>query len=122
MGILRRFLERVTESDEHRLNDEIREWAESVPSVTPIGEAEFRQRIRVAGIVRRITVWPREGAEPEYLEALITDGTGQIGATWIGRRSIPGLSLGTRLIIEGVLRLDERGIPTVDNPKFEFAL
>ena len=76
----------------------------------------------VAGVVRRITVWPREGGDPEYLEALITDGTGQVGATWIGRRSIPGLSLGTRLVIEGVLRLDERGIPTVDNPKFEFAL
>ena len=121
MGILRRFLERVTESDEHRLLDEIREWAESVPNVTPIGEAELRQRVRVAGIVRRITVWPREGGEPEYLEALITDGTGQIGATWIGRRSIPGLSLGTRLIIEGVLR-DDRGTPSVDNPKFEFAL
>jgi hypothetical protein len=121
MGILRRFLERVTESDEHRLLDEIREWAESVPNVTPIGEAEFRHRVRVAGIVRRITVWPREGGEPEYLEAMITDGTGQIGATWIGRRSIPGLSLGTRLIIEGVLR-DDRGTPSMDNPKFEFAL
>ena len=120
MGIIRRFLERVTESDEDRLDDEIREWAESVPNVTPMAEAEYRRRVRVAGVVRRITVWPREDGEPEYLEVLISDGTGEVDALWIGRRSIPGLSLGTRLIIEGVLR-DNNG-PAVDNPKFEFAL
>lgn len=121
MGFFKRLFERVTESDEERLRLEVREWAESVPNVVAIADAPQRHRVRIAGIVRRITVWPREGAEPEYLEALVTDGTGEVGATWIGRRSIPGLSLNTRLVLEGVLR-DEKGATIMDNPKFEFAL
>jgi hypothetical protein len=121
MGLFKRFFERVSESDEERLRSEVQEWAETVPGVVPIAEATFRQRVRIAGIVRRITVWPREGSEPEYLEALVSDGTGEVGATWIGRRSIPGLSLNTKLVLEGVLR-DDKGTPTIDNPKFEFAL
>ena len=121
MSFLRRFLERVTESDEERLLAEIREWASEVPNVVPLGNVQMRRWVRVAGVVRRITVWPREGGEPEYLEALISDGTGQVGAVWIGRRSIPGLGLGTKLVVEGMPR-DDRGSPTIDNPKFEFAL
>jgi hypothetical protein len=122
MGFLKRFLSKLAESDEERLRAEVQEWASSVPNVTPMGEAVLRHRVQVAGVVRRITVWPREGAEPEYLEALLTDGTGEINASWTGRRSIPGLSLGTRLVVEGMLRRDDRGVLTIDNPGFEFAI
>ena len=122
MGFLKRFLSRLAESDEERLRAEVLEWASGVPNVTAIGDTPLRQHVRVAGVVRRITVWPREGAEPEYLEALLTDGTGEMTASWTGRRSIPGLSLGTKLILEGLLRRDPRGALTMDNPKFEFAI
>ncbi len=122
MSFLRRFMERVTESDEERLRAEMRDWAATVPGVAPIGECPNRQRIRVAGVVRRITVWPREGDEPEYMEVVLDDGTGEIAASWTGRRSIAGMSLGTRLIVEGVLRdLPPPGRRTMDNPLFEFA-
>lgn len=120
MGLFRRFFERVTESDEDRLRAEIHEWASSVDDATPIEQAPSRQRVQIAGVVRRITVWPREGTEPEYMEVLLDDGTGQVAASWTGRRSIPGLSLGTRLLVEGVLR-DDRAQRTMDNPKFHFA-
>lgn len=120
MGFLKRFLDRVTESDEDRLRGEIHEWASGMGSATPIGEAPSRQRVHIAGVVRRITVWPREGTEPEYMEVLLDDGTGQISASWTGRRSIPGLSLGTRLLVEGVLR-DDRDQRVMDNPKYHFA-
>ena len=134
MGVLKRFLDRVTETDEERLLGEIREWIATVPGVVPLAEAPMRQRVRVAGQVRRVTVWPREGNEPEYLEALIVDGsrlpgTGgvpgaavELGVTWIGRRSIPGLRLGTRLIVEGTIRQEKTGGTTMDNPKWEFAV
>jgi len=133
MGVFKRFLERLTESDEDRLLAEIREWVEVVPNVVPLGEAPMRQRVRVAGQVRRITVWPREGHEPEYLEAVIIDGSrvrgegellgppAELGVTWIGRRSIPGLRLGTRLVVEGTIRQEKTGGNTMDNPKWEFA-
>lgn len=133
MGVFKRFLERITESDEDRLLDEIQEWVRLVPNIVALGEAPMRQRVRVAGQVRRITVWPREGHEPEYLEALIIDGSrmpgdqgspgpvAELGVTWIGRRSIPGLRLGTRLVVEGTIRQEKTGGNTMDNPKWEFA-
>jgi len=117
----REFFGRLAESDEDRLSAETREWVSRVPGTIRIAEIEVRQRVRVAGVVRRITVWPREGDEGEYLDALISDGTGEINAEWLGRRSIPGLSLGTHLMVEGMLREERiRGIPTITNPKFEF--
>jgi hypothetical protein len=135
MGVIKRFLERVTESDEDRFLEEISEWIAEVPGVVPLAEAPMRQRVRVAGQVRRVTVWPREGSEPEYLEALIVDGSrlpavegavaapaAELGVTWIGRRSIPGLRLGTRLIVEGTIRADKTGGNTMDSPKWEFAV
>lgn len=122
MGGLKRFFGRLTESDEDRLSAEIREWVASVPDTTRIADIQPRTRVRVAGVVRRITVWPREGDEGEYLDALISDGTGEVNAEWFGRRSIPGLSLGTHLVIEGMLREGRlHGIRTITNPKFEFA-
>ncbi len=59
MSVLRRFVDRMTESDEERLRAEIRGWAAAVVDVTPIAEAPNRQHVRLAGVVRSITVWPR---------------------------------------------------------------
>ena len=50
---------------------------------------------------------------------MLTDGTGEITAVWTGRRAIPGLYLGTRLIVEGVLVQTPNGRRMV-NPAFEF--
>ena len=129
MSFLSRTIQKAAESDADRLLAEVGEWAITVPGVMPLAAAPMRQRVRVAGVVRRIRVWPREGSEPEYLEAVIVDGSraddgevAEVGATWIGRRSIPGLGLGTRLVIEGVIRRERTGSLTMDNPKFEFAL
>ncbi len=74
--------------------------------------------MKVAGVVRRITIRPVEGLEA--LEAVLWDGTGEITAVWLGRRSIPGLVLGSRIVIDGVLGI-ERGRPKIVNPMFEFA-
>jgi hypothetical protein len=121
MGLLdglRRSLRRMAESDEQRLNEEIRGWAERVPGSTRIAEAPSRSRAKIAGVVRRITVRPLEGYES--LEALISDGTGEIEIVWMGRRSIPGLSLGTKVIVDGVVG-QSRGERRIVNPTFEFA-
>ncbi len=117
MGALRRFFERLAQSDEDRHAAEIRTWARAVPGTVPISEAPLRERARVAGVVRRITVLPMEGGES--LRLLLNDGDGECEVVLMGRRSLPGLSLGTRLVVEGVVA-DQRGIRRIVNPKVEF--
>ena len=118
MGALRRFLSRLAETDEQRLAEELRAWAESIPGTVRIADAEPRSKVRLAGMVRRITVRPIEGFEA--LEIVLSDGTGVVSARWLGRRKIPGLALGSRLIVEGVLG-QEQGARRIVNPTFEFA-
>ena len=117
MGAIRRFLERLSESDESRLATEVRDWADSVPGSIRIADAHVRERVKIAGVVNRITVLPMEGNES--LEALVSDGTGEVTVVFMGRRSIPGLSLGTRLVVEGALG-EQRGQRRIVNPRFEF--
>ncbi len=121
MGLLERFrrsLRRMTESDEQRLAKEIQEWAATIPGTVRIADAASRSRAKIAGVVRRITVRPVEGSES--LEALITDGTGELEVVWMGRRTIQGLSLGTRVVVDGVVG-EARGRRRIVNPTFEFS-
>ena len=80
-------------------------------------DATTRNRAKLAGVVRRITIRPVEGFEA--LEAVLWDGTGEISALWMGRRSIPGLTLGARIVIDGVLGKEHERARVV-NPTFEF--
>jgi hypothetical protein len=118
MGALRRFLDRLAEGDEERLAEELRVWAATLPGTVRIAEAPLRQRVKVVGMVRRITVRPVEGFEA--LEVVLTDGTEELSARWLGRRSIRGLVLGSRLSLEGVLGKDPQGVRRVVNPTYEF--
>jgi RecG-like helicase len=115
MGI-RRFFDRLTETDEARLASEIREWAESVEGSVRISDAPLRQRIRIAGIIRRMTVFPMK--DNESLEAHVSDGTGEVVVRFMGRRAIGGLGLGTKIVVEGVLG-EQRGTVSMLNPRLE---
>jgi hypothetical protein len=120
MRLFSRWRKRFSESDEERLAAETREWATRMTGCSTIADAPARKKVRVAGVVRRITVRPAEGHES--VAAVLSDGTGEITAVWMGRRSIPGMSLGTRMVLEGVLSdapAPER--PKMVNPRFEFA-
>jgi RecG-like helicase len=118
MGVLRRWLDRLAEPDELRLATEVREWAEGIPGSTRIDELPMRQRAKVAGVIRRLTVLPIHG--DESLEAVVTDGTGEIVVRFTGRRRIGGLGLGTRVVVEGVVG-EQRGSTTMMNPRLEFS-
>jgi RecG-like helicase len=117
MGAFSRFMERLRQSDEDRLAEELREWAVTVPKTVRIADVPDRARVRVAGMVRRITVRPVEGFEA--LEVVLWDGTGDLAARWLGRRRIKGLALGSRLVVEGVAGRDQGQLRMV-NPRFEF--
>lgn len=118
MGALRRWLDRLGESDESRLASEIREWASSVGGCTPISEAPNRERVRIAGVIRRLTVLPMR--DQEALEALVFDGTGEVVARFMGRRGIEGLGLGTKVVVEGAIG-EVRGERRMINPLLEFS-
>ena len=120
MGLLapfRRFFSRMSESDELRYSEEIEAWASTVPGSVRIRDARTRDRSKLAGVVRRITVRPLEGHES--LEALLYDGTGEVTVVWMGRRTIPGLGLGTQLVVEGMVG-EQQGERRLVNPSFEF--
>ena len=118
MGLFRRWSRRLSETDEERLAVQVRDWAATVPDSVRIDEAPARQRLKVAGVVNRLSVVPGQGVDS--LEAVLTDGTGEITAVWTGRRAIPGLYLGTRLVVEGVL-VETPGGRRMVNPAFEFS-
>lgn len=115
---MRRLLGRLNESDETRLAEETRAWADTIDGSTRIAGAVARQPVRVAGVIKRITVLPMEGREA--LQALISDGTGEVTIVFMGRRGIGGLSLGKRVVVEGVLG-EHRGDVRMVNPRLEFA-
>jgi RecG-like helicase len=117
MSRLRRFLYRLTESDEARLAAEIREWAETVSGSVRIADAPMRSHVRIAGVIRRLTVFPMQ--DNESLEAVVSDGTGDVIVRFMGRRAIGGLGLGTRVVVEGVLG-ETRGQVQMMNPRLEF--
>jgi RecG-like helicase len=118
VGAITRWLARLNESDEERLAAETRSWADSVPGSVRIAVAPKREPVKIAGVIRRITVLPMEGAEA--LEALLSDGSGEVTVTFMGRRGIRGLSLGRHVVVEGVLS-DQHGQLRIVNPRLEFA-
>ena len=69
-------------------------------------------------MVKRLTVFPMEGKES--LEALVSDGSGEAVLVFMGRRGIQGFTLGTRVVVEGMMG-DQRGTPKMINPRLEFS-
>ena len=112
MGLFRKAFDRLSETDEERLAEETREWA------SRIADAPLRKRVTIAGVIRRLTVLPME--DNEALEVLVTDGTGEVVVQFMGRRSIAGLGLGTRVVVEGVLG-EHHGDVKMLNPRLELS-
>jgi hypothetical protein len=118
MGLFKKAFGRFAQDEGERRAEGIREWAAGVPGATPVSQAKPRTVARVAGVVEGIRVRPREGVPA--IEAVVTDGSGSVTAVWLGRRALPGLSLGCRLILEGRLGGDPQSMQIM-NPRYEFA-
>jgi hypothetical protein len=69
--------------------------AVAISSVRP------RQRARVSGRIKSVRVQPRAGVSS--LECTIADGTGQLMLLFQGRRRVPGIEPGARLVVEGMV-------------------
>ena len=89
--------------------------AGQTPAV-PIADCAQREMVDVAGTLRAVTRRPR-GASLT-MEADLFDGTGNITLVWLGRRDIPGIEPGRKLIVHGRLATI-RGERTIFNPSYE---
>jgi hypothetical protein len=70
----------------------------------------------VTGTLRTVTLRPR--GPSLTMEADLWDGTGNITLVWLGRRDIPGIEPGRRILVHGRLA-DIKGEPTIFNPQYE---
>jgi len=107
-----------TTSDADLDRERLRQFCQDVPGVLPIGETEPRKEFTVAGEISSLRIVPRAGSPS--LEATVSDGSGSLVIVWTGRRRIPGVAPGKRLVLSG------RGVPhgaggrlMVLNPRYE---
>ena len=83
---------------------------------TPISEAQWRHRVRVAGRVKSVRVQPRAGTS--NLECVLADDSGRLLLVFQGRRRIPGIQPGARLVVEGMVG-DWARRQAILNPDYE---
>jgi RecG-like helicase len=82
----------------------------------PIGSVRWRDRVKVAGKVRAMRVQP--WAEVASLELTVGDGTGGLTVVFLGRRQIPGIRLGSRIVVHGMVGAT-RGQLAMLNPRYQ---
>jgi len=109
-------LRKVVASQAEIEADEERADAVRVVGCTPVDQLSNRSRASVSGVIRSVTLRPREGVPA--LEAELYDGSGTLDLVWLGRREIAGVAPGRRAKIEGLVCLVD-GRRTVFNPKYE---
>ncbi|MGH2772826.1 MAG: hypothetical protein ACRDIU_06790 [Actinomycetota bacterium] len=115
MGIFRKLEERLDRSPEEEQAPKIREWASKVPGAEFVAKCQPRTHQRVAGVVESIKLTPRDYTY--LLEVQIFDGTEQITGVWYGRRKIPGIDLGCRIMLEGTIGCDNDDLKII-NPAY----
>jgi len=100
----------MREHDAERLIDQF-----SSLRLLPLGELEARDRTKVCGEVKRMTIKPRSGIPST--EIVINDGTGDATVIFSGRRHVAGIEHGHCIIVEGVAYADANRLVFL-NPKY----
>jgi amino acid transporter len=91
-------------------------FAHPSKGITPIGQVQWRHRVRVAGRVKSVRVQPRAGSS--NLECVLADDSGRLLLVFQGRRRIPGIQPGARLVAEGMVG-DWAHRQAILNPEYE---
>ena len=116
-GKLRRSLDRwanPADQEAHHLRKEYAHAADA--GCISIADAPDRERVKLRGALRTVTLRPRGGVPA--LEAELNDGSGIITVVWLGRRRIAGIDPGRALEVEGRIG-DHEGVRIMYNPKYE---
>jgi hypothetical protein len=100
----------MREHDAERLIDRF-----SSLRLLPLGELEARDKTKVCGEVKRMTIKPRSGIPST--EIVINDGTGEATVIFSGRRHVAGIEHGHCIVIEGVAYADANRLVFL-NPKY----
>ena len=82
----------------------------------PIADSRHRELVDIAGTLRAVTLRPR-GSTPT-MEAELWDGTGTVRLIWLGRRDIPGIEPGRKLVVHGRMTT-LKGERAIYNPRYE---
>ena len=96
--------------------DTDQELAQRLTGAMAIQDIEWRQRVKIAGRIRSMRVETAKGMA--NLECEVTDGTGNVLVVFIGRRRIPGVDPGSRLMIEGTVGSWRRRLAIL-NPDYQ---
>ncbi|NTW38383.1 MAG: DNA-binding protein [Cellulomonadaceae bacterium] len=83
---------------------------------TAVSDLSSRRRAQVSGVLRSVTLRPRQTTQA--LEAELYDGSGSLRVIWLGRRQIRGIEPGRRARVEGLVCIKD-GRPTMFNPRYE---
>ncbi len=90
--------------------------APAPPATMPIAEVVWRRRARVSGRVRSMRVQPWRGVPT--LECTLVDRSGGLTVVFLGRHAVPGVDLGRRLVVEGMVGEHHRRLAIL-NPRYE---
>ena len=88
-------------------------------ATAPINQAKWRNRIRATGTVRALQVQVTETGSSLGCE--IGDEAGSLLLVFPGRRRIPGIELGARVLVEGMVGLWRRRLAIL-NPYYELVI
>jgi hypothetical protein len=83
---------------------------------TPMDRVTARRPSPVAGEIRAVRIVPRAGAPA--MEVTVSDGRGSVVGVFLGRRKIPGMSPGRRVLFSGVAGKDGNRY-LVYNPEYQ---
>jgi RecG-like helicase len=89
----------------------------ALEGVTPIGDVEWRARVKVAGRVKALRIQPWS-EKIQSLELTLVDGTGGLTVVFLGRRQIGGIKLGARIVVEGTVA-ETRNQLALLNPAYQ---
>ena len=90
------------------------------PDLVSVDLGRFRDDLagrRIAGRVRAVSLQPWSGV-PTF-ECTLVDGTGALTIAFLGRREVPGIEPGTKLVVEGAIG-SHHGRLAMLNPLWEF--
>ena len=96
--------------------DEERAEARLQIGCTAVAALPDRSRATVTGVLRTVTLRPRQGVPA--LEAELYDGSGTLRLVWLGRREISGIDPGRRVRVEGLVCVMD-GRRTMFNPRYD---
>ncbi len=114
-GPLRRLSTGREALEAEEVRAEISQQADT-PDCIPIAETRRRELVNLTGTLRAVTLRPR--GPSLTMEADLWDGTGSVTLVWLGRRDIPGIQPGRRIVVHGRLSTI-KGEPTIFNPQYE---